>query len=210
MLWRHENIWRPDDEMRCSRVSWRLLDKRWARTAELAGRRTTFDVSHDDHDEEAVVVGVVGVVDAGGDLASADHLLQGDQHQLDRQEGHALVEEVEGAVKDQVPVREAQHVDGICRLSLLFLCCFCLPETIISNIQNGHICFFFFQMSHILHVDPTDVYDVYLSSVYLNLCRVPKAAAGLSRYFIVHGATNLSFLVNVRFLNDHFYMFCIV
>lgn len=69
-------------------------------------RRTTFDVSHDDHDEEAVVVGVVGMVDAGSDLARADHLLESDQHQLDRQEGHAFVEEVEGAVKDQVPVRK--------------------------------------------------------------------------------------------------------
>lgn len=55
------------------------------------------------------------MVDAGGDLARADHLLQGDQHQLDRQEGHALVEEVEGAVEDQVPVRDTQ--------TLLFLAC---------------------------------------------------------------------------------------
>ncbi|TNN34028.1 hypothetical protein EYF80_055816 [Liparis tanakae] len=61
----------------------------------------TFDVSHDDHDEEAVVVGVVGVVNAGGDLASADDFLQGDQHQLDGQEGHALIEEVQGAVEDE-------------------------------------------------------------------------------------------------------------
>lgn len=73
-------------------------------------RLPTFDVSNDDHDEEAVVVGVVGVVDAGSDLARADHLLEGDQHQLDRQEGDTLVEEVEGAVKDQVPVRGGQNV----------------------------------------------------------------------------------------------------
>lgn len=70
----------------------------------------TFDVSHNDHDEEAVVVGVVRMVNAGSDLARADHLLQGDQHQLDRQEGHTLVEEVEGAVKDQVPVTEGGDV----------------------------------------------------------------------------------------------------
>lgn len=60
-----------------------------------------------------MVVGVEGVVNAGSDLASADHLLQGDQHQLDRQEGHALVEEVEGAVKDQVPVREEQTLSSL-------------------------------------------------------------------------------------------------
>lgn len=64
----------------------------------------TFDVSHDDHDEEAVVVGVVGVVNASSDLACADDFLQGHQHQLDGQEGHTFVEKVEGAVKDQVPV----------------------------------------------------------------------------------------------------------
>lgn len=111
----------------------------------------TFDVSHDDHDEEAVVVGVVSVVNAGSDLARADHLLQGDQHQLDRQEGHTLVEEVEGAVKDQVPVTEAQNI-RISRLSLLFLHYFCLRETIINDTE--------------IHADPTDVHDVYLSSVY--------------------------------------------
>lgn len=70
----------------------------------------TFDVSDNDHDEEAVVVGVVRMVNAGSDLARADHLLQGDQHQLDRQEGHTLVEEVEGAVKDQVPVTEGKNI----------------------------------------------------------------------------------------------------
>ena len=43
------------------------------------------------------------MVDAGGDLARADHLLQGHQHQLDGQEGHALVEEVQGAEEQQVP-----------------------------------------------------------------------------------------------------------
>ena len=63
----------------------------------------TFDVSNDDHDEEAMVVGVVGVVDAGGDLAGAHHLLQGDQHQLDGQERHTLIEEVQRAEEDQVP-----------------------------------------------------------------------------------------------------------
>lgn len=63
----------------------------------------TFDVSNDDHDEEAVVVGVVGVVNTGGDLTSADDLLQGDQHQLDRQESHTFIEEVQWAVKDEVP-----------------------------------------------------------------------------------------------------------
>jgi len=70
----------------------------------------TFDVSHDDHDEEAMVVGVVGVVNAGGDLASADDFFQGDQHQLDGQEGHALIEEVQGAVEDEVPEEEEPGV----------------------------------------------------------------------------------------------------
>lgn len=64
----------------------------------------TFDISNDHHDEEAVMVGVVGMVDTCGDLTDADHLLQGHQHQLDRQESHAFVEEVQGAVKDQIPV----------------------------------------------------------------------------------------------------------
>lgn len=128
------------------------------RTPDLAGRLhnplRTFDVSHDDHDEEAVVVGVVSVVNAGSDLARADHLLQGDQHQLDRQEGHTLVEEVEGAVKDQVPVTDGQNI-RISRLSLLFLYYFCQRETIINDTE--------------IHVDPTDGHDVYLSSVYLNV-----------------------------------------
>lgn len=70
----------------------------------------TFDVSDDDHDEEAVVVGVVGVVNTGGDLTSADDLLQGNQHELDWQEGHALVEEVQRAVEDEVPVGQRPSV----------------------------------------------------------------------------------------------------
>lgn len=55
------------------------------------------------------MVGVVGVVDAGGDLTGADDLLQSHQHQLDRQEGHTLIEEVQGAVKDEVPVQVYQR-----------------------------------------------------------------------------------------------------
>lgn len=47
---------------------------------------------------------MVSVVNAGGDLTSADDFLQGDQHQLDGQEGHTLIKEVEWAVKDEVPV----------------------------------------------------------------------------------------------------------
>lgn len=65
-------------------------------------RCPTFDVSYDDHDEEAVVVGVVSVVNPGGDLTSAHDLLQSDQHQFDRHERHALVEEVQRAVEDEV------------------------------------------------------------------------------------------------------------
>lgn len=66
----------------------------------------TFDVADDDHDEEAMVIGVVGVVDTSGDLTGADDLLQGDQHQLDGQESHTFVEEVQRTVKDEVPVFE--------------------------------------------------------------------------------------------------------
>lgn len=54
----------------------------------------TFDVSDNDHDEEAVVVGVVGVVYASSDLAGADDFFQGDQHKFDRQESNAFIEEV--------------------------------------------------------------------------------------------------------------------
>lgn len=50
----------------------------------MACQFVTFDITDDDHDEVAMVVGVVGMVDAGGNLARADDFLQGDQHQLDR------------------------------------------------------------------------------------------------------------------------------
>lgn len=63
----------------------------------------TFDVSNDDHDEEAVVVGMVGMVNTGGDLTSADDFLHGDQHQLDGQESHTFIEEVQWTVKDEIP-----------------------------------------------------------------------------------------------------------
>lgn len=64
----------------------------------------TFHVTDDDHDEEAMVISVVSVVNTGSDLTSADDLLQGDQHQLDGQERHTFIEQVEGAVEDEVPV----------------------------------------------------------------------------------------------------------
>ena len=64
----------------------------------------TFDVSNNHHDEEATVVGVVGVVNTRSNLTAADDLLQGDQHQLHGQESHAFVEEVQWAVKDEIPV----------------------------------------------------------------------------------------------------------
>lgn len=105
----------------------------------------TFDISHDDHDEEAVVVGVVSVVNAGSDLARADHLLQGDQHQLDRQEGHTLVEEVEGAVKDQVPVREGSNFRFHflnSTLSIIFACKKQLLETLKSSLSRNVSLFF--------------------------------------------------------------------
>lgn len=64
----------------------------------------TFDISDDDHDEVAMVVGVVSVVNTCSDLTSTDHFLQGDQHQLDGQESHTFIEEVQWAVKEEVPV----------------------------------------------------------------------------------------------------------
>lgn len=64
----------------------------------------TFDISDNDHDEEAVVVGMVSMVNARCDLACADNFLQGDQHQFDGQESNTFIEEVQRAVKDKVPV----------------------------------------------------------------------------------------------------------
>ncbi len=74
----------------------------------------TFDVSNDDHDEEAVMVGMVGVVNTSGDLTSAYNFLHCNQHQLDGQEGHTFIEEVQWAVKDEVPefVRTEREVDN--------------------------------------------------------------------------------------------------
>lgn len=71
----------------------------------------TFDISDDDHDEVAVVVSVVGVVNASGDFTGADDFLQRHQHEFDGQEGHALVEEVERAVEQQVPGWESGHAE---------------------------------------------------------------------------------------------------
>lgn len=47
---------------------------------------------------------MVGMVNTGSNLTGADDFLQGDQHQLDRQESHTFIEEVQRAVKDEVPV----------------------------------------------------------------------------------------------------------
>ena len=66
-------------------------------------RTLTFDISNDDHDEETMVVGVVSVVYTCGDLTSANDFLRSNQHKLDGQESHTLVEEVQRAVKDEVP-----------------------------------------------------------------------------------------------------------
>lgn len=83
----------------------------------LAGLETlTFDVSNNDHNEEAVVVGVVSMVDTRCDLTDTDDFLQGHQHQLDGQESHALIEEIERAVKDKIPERDRRDAgSGACR-----------------------------------------------------------------------------------------------
>ena len=65
----------------------------------------TFDKANNDHDEPPIVVMVVGMVDPSGNLANPDHLLHGHENELDREEADALVEEVQGAVEDQVPGR---------------------------------------------------------------------------------------------------------
>lgn len=70
-----------------------------------------------------MVVGVVSVVNTGGDLTSADDFLQGDQHQLDGQERHAFIEEIQGAVKDEVPAKDDEGGDGKYRMCLKGAAC---------------------------------------------------------------------------------------
>lgn len=53
---------------------------------------------------------MVGVVNPCGDLTSAHNFLQGNQHQLDRQETYTFVEEVQRAVKDEVPAIEIDNL----------------------------------------------------------------------------------------------------
>lgn len=54
---------------------------------------------------------MVGVVNTCSDLTSADDFLQGDQHQLDGQESHAFIEEVQWAVKEEVPEKDGGEQD---------------------------------------------------------------------------------------------------
>lgn len=46
---------------------------------------------------------MVSMVNACCNLTCANDFLQGNQHQLDRQESHTFIEEVQWAVKDEVP-----------------------------------------------------------------------------------------------------------
>lgn len=73
----------------------------------------TFDPASGDHDEPPVVVVVMRVMDAHGDLADSHHLLHGHEDEFHRQEADTLVKEVQGAEENQVPLgRECQASGG--------------------------------------------------------------------------------------------------
>lgn len=63
----------------------------------------TFDPPGGDHDEPAVVVVVVCVMDAHSDLSDPDHLLHSHKDEFYGQKADALVEEVQGTEENQVP-----------------------------------------------------------------------------------------------------------
>lgn len=64
----------------------------------------TFDPAGGNHDEPPMVVVVVGVMDAHGDLSDSDYLLHGHKYKFHRQEADTLVKEVQGAEENQVPL----------------------------------------------------------------------------------------------------------
>lgn len=69
----------------------------------------TLDIASDDHDEPAMVIGMVSMVDSSNNFASADNFFHGHQHQLDGQERDAFVEQVKGTEEDEIPVVFSQH-----------------------------------------------------------------------------------------------------
>lgn len=73
----------------------------------------TFDPPGGNHDEPPVVVVVMGVMDAHGDLANSHHLLHSHKDEFHWQEADTLVKEVQGAEENQVPLgRECQASGG--------------------------------------------------------------------------------------------------
>lgn len=73
----------------------------------------TFDPASGNHDEPAVVVVVMRVVDAHGYLSDSHHLLHGHKDEFHRQEADTLVKEVQGTEENQVPSgRECQASGG--------------------------------------------------------------------------------------------------
>lgn len=66
----------------------------------------TFDPASGDHDKPPVVVVVMCVVDAHGDLSDSHHLLHGHEDEFHWQEADTLVKEVQGAEENQVPFGE--------------------------------------------------------------------------------------------------------
>lgn len=72
------------------------------------GNTRTFDPSSSHHNEPAVVVLVMSMVDPGRNFANSDHLLHSHKDELHRQEANTLVEEVHGAEEYQIPGTKPQ------------------------------------------------------------------------------------------------------
>ena len=64
----------------------------------------TFDPAGGNHDEPPVVVVVMGMMDAHGNLSDSHYLLHGHKYKFYRQEADTLVKEVQGAEENQVPL----------------------------------------------------------------------------------------------------------
>jgi len=63
----------------------------------------TLDITSNDHDQPAMVIRMVSVMDSSSDFASPDHFFQGHQHEFHRQKRHTFVEQVKRAEENQVP-----------------------------------------------------------------------------------------------------------
>lgn len=76
----------------------------------------TFDPASGNHDEPPVVVVVMGVMDAHGDLPDSHYLLHGHEYKFHRQEADTLVEKVQRAEENQVPLGREHGMSGGNRL----------------------------------------------------------------------------------------------